>query len=204
MRATRGQHVVAPGKGQASFLGRRLTRVAGQPSTSARRGSAVRSKPDDVELCREKIDLSKRQLSEELLRDGGANLDGLECYDVTFVGADARVTVRCPKDSYILDAGEAAGLELPSSCRGGICGACVGKVTRGSADQSDIADLSFTLEDHQVEEGLTLLCMSRPLEDCEVETQADWGYSLDTQDWPGPTGYILGKEVDSISNEANT
>jgi len=67
-----------------------------------------------------------------------------------------------------------------------------------------IADLSFTLEDHQVEEGLTLLCMSRPLEDCEVETQADWGYSLDTQDWPGPTGYILGKEVDSISNEANT
>ena len=67
-----------------------------------------------------------------------------------------------------------------------------------------IADLSFTLEDHQVEEGLPLLCMSWPLEDCEVETQADWGYSLDTQDWPGPTGYILGKEVDSISNEANT
>jgi len=145
MRATRGQHVVAPGKGQASFLGRRLTRVAGQPSTSARRGSAVRSKPDDVELCREKIDLSKRQLSEELLRDGGANLDGVECYDVTFVGADARVTVRCPKESYILDAGEAAGLELPSSCRGGICGACVGKVTRGSADQSDVSFISLTL-----------------------------------------------------------
>ena len=94
---------------------------------------------------REKIDLSKRQLSEELLRDGGANLDGVECYDVTFVGADARVTVRCPKESYILDAGEAAGLELPSSCRGGICGACVGKVTRGSADQSDVSFISLTL-----------------------------------------------------------
>lgn len=98
-------------------------------------GATCRATSDDVELCREKIDLSKRQISEELTRQGGGG-DG---YTITFVGADARVDVECPKDAYLLDAGEAAGLELPSSCRGGICGACVGKVTRGTVDQSDVS-----------------------------------------------------------------
>eukprot|EP00951_Prasinocladus_malaysianus_P011924 scaffold88409_cov42-Prasinocladus_malaysianus.AAC.1 len=78
----------------------------------------------------------------------------------------------------MLDAGIEAGLELPYSCRGGICGACVGKVTSGEYDQSD---------------GMVLACMCRPVSDCTVETQSDYGYSLgDDNVWPGPTGNIFG------------
>ena len=38
----------------------------------------------------------------------------------------------------MLDSGLDSGLELPFTCRGGICGACVGKVTEGEVDMSDV------------------------------------------------------------------
>jgi hypothetical protein len=40
---------------------------------------------------------------------------------------------------YILDAALEAGLELPFTCKGGICGCCVGRVADGQADQSDVS-----------------------------------------------------------------
>lgn len=40
---------------------------------------------------------------------------------------------------------EEHGLDLPATCRGGICGACVARVSSGTFDQSDIVDLEFTL-----------------------------------------------------------
>jgi len=118
---------------------------------------------------------------------------------VTFKGAEgSSVQVECPKDTYILDAGLDAGLELPYTCRGGICGACVGRVVQGSVDQSDVADLSFTIDEEEQAKGMALLCMARPLEDVAVETQSDWGYSLGVAEWKGPTGHILGREIDPL------
>jgi ferredoxin len=38
----------------------------------------------------------------------------------------------------MLDSGLDAGLELPFTCRGGICGACVGRVVEGEVDMSDV------------------------------------------------------------------
>ena len=84
---------------------------------------------------------------------------------VTFLGANGQnVVVDCPEDQYILDAGIDAGLELPFTCRGGICGACVAKCTKGSVDHRDIADLEFTLSEEEQEEGMALLCVCYPVE----------------------------------------
>lgn len=44
---------------------------------------------------------------------------------------------------YILDAGLDAGLELPYTCRAGICGACVARVVEGEVDQSDVSRKGF-------------------------------------------------------------
>ncbi|RMZ52439.1 hypothetical protein APUTEX25_000018, partial [Auxenochlorella protothecoides] len=124
---------------------------------------------------------------------------------IVFLGAHgASVEVEAPKDGYILDAGLNAGLELPFTCRGGICGACVGRVTEGEVDASDIADVTFTLNEEEVEGGMTLLCMSRPISDrLVVETQSDWGYSIgDLSEWKGPTGEILGKRVQPLMGKA--
>lgn len=103
------------------------------------------------------------------------------------------------QDTYILDSGLGAGLELPFTCRGGICGACVGRVIEGEVDQSDVPDLSFTMSEEEEADGMTLLCMSRPVSDrVLIETQSDWGYSLGITEWKGATGEISGRKVQPL------
>ena len=74
---------------------------------------------------------------------------------VTFLaaGGDTRV-IECPDNIYILDDAEKKGIDLPATCRGGICGACVAKVAKGSVDMSDIPDLEFTVSKEEQENGM--------------------------------------------------
>lgn len=72
-------------------------------------------------------------------KDKASIVDGDSDAAVTFVGAGGKeITISCKKSEYILDAGLEAGLELPYTCRAGICGACVGKIVAGEVDQSDV------------------------------------------------------------------
>lgn len=47
-------------------------------------------------------------------------------------------------------------------------------------------------------QGMALICMARPMEDCTIETQSDWGYSLGVGEWKGASGHILGREIDPL------
>lgn len=136
------------------------------------------------------LDLAREKIS---LPSPLAESKGLT-YKVTLVARNNETrSFECPDNQYILSAAEDAGIDLPATCRAGICGACVARRTSGTIDASDVADLSFTLTDEEVEQGMSLLCMSRATSDCVFETQSDWGYSLGIAEWKGATGAFTSK-----------
>ena len=75
----------------------------------------------------------------------------------------------CPDDAYILDAAEQAGIDMSYSCRAGACSSCVGQILSGTIDQSD---QSF-LDDDQMQEGYSLLCVSYATSDVVVRTDCE-------------------------------
>jgi ring-1,2-phenylacetyl-CoA epoxidase subunit PaaE len=60
-------------------------------------------------------------------------------------------------DEVILDAAARAGLELPFSCRAGVCSTCRTKVTRGAVEMAQ----NYALEEWEIEQGYVLACQSR-------------------------------------------
>lgn len=60
-------------------------------------------------------------------------------------------------DEHLLDAGLNAGLDLPFSCKAGVCCTCRAKVTEGEV----VMDKNFTLEADEVAQGYVLSCQAR-------------------------------------------
>ncbi len=64
-------------------------------------------------------------------------------------------------DANIVDAAEENGIELPYSCKGGVCATCRTHLRDGRVDMAT----NYGLEDWEVEQGFVLACQSRPVSD---------------------------------------
>ncbi|HXZ59521.1 MAG TPA: 2Fe-2S iron-sulfur cluster-binding protein [Steroidobacteraceae bacterium] len=60
-------------------------------------------------------------------------------------------------DETVLEAAARAGIELPFSCRAGVCSTCRTKVVRGTVAMAQ----NYALEDWELEQGYVLACQSR-------------------------------------------
>lgn len=81
--------------------------------------------------------------------------------EVTVVMDGAQRVFHMPKDQNLVDAALAQGIELPYSCKGGVCSTCRCKVTQGEVDM----DINYALEDYEVARGFVLGCQSYPVSD---------------------------------------
>jgi ring-1,2-phenylacetyl-CoA epoxidase subunit PaaE len=80
--------------------------------------------------------------------------------EVVLDGARRNFFMAKNQDS-VVDAGLKAGLEMPYSCKGGVCSTCRAKVVSGEVDM----DNNFALEDYEVAHGFVLCCQSYPVTD---------------------------------------
>lgn len=78
-------------------------------------------------------------------------------------GAARQFTLDRTKDNLI-DGALKQGIELPYSCKGGVCSTCRAKLVSGEVDM----DVNFALEDYEVARGFILCCQSYPVTDSVV------------------------------------
>ncbi len=62
-------------------------------------------------------------------------------------------------DDHVLDVALEGGLDLPYSCKGGVCCTCRARVMEGQVQM----DRNFTLEPWEIDKGFVLTCQARPL-----------------------------------------
>jgi ring-1,2-phenylacetyl-CoA epoxidase subunit PaaE len=79
---------------------------------------------------------------------------------VTVISDGRELSFELPRNSQsVLDAGNAQGLELPYSCKAGVCSTCKCKVIEGEVEM----DSNFALEDYEVAAGYVLSCQTFPV-----------------------------------------
>jgi ring-1,2-phenylacetyl-CoA epoxidase subunit PaaE len=69
-----------------------------------------------------------------------------------------------PDDESILAAASRAGMDVPFSCKSGVCATCRAKLLQGQVRM----DRNFALEKADLEAGFILTCQAHPLTDTVV------------------------------------
>lgn len=97
--------------------------------------------------------------AEEKLIEGEAR----QSWRVTF--AKSGRAIDCPDDTFVLQAARLAGMRLPASCTKGLCGTCKSRLVSGTVEMKHAGGI----RQREIDEGLVLLCCSKPLTDLVVD-----------------------------------
>jgi ring-1,2-phenylacetyl-CoA epoxidase subunit PaaE len=83
------------------------------------------------------------------------------CRVTVVIDGAARTFPADKSTQSILEAGLAHGIELPYSCKAGVCSTCRARLVDGEVDM----DANYALEDYEVARGFVLTCQSYPVTD---------------------------------------
>jgi ring-1,2-phenylacetyl-CoA epoxidase subunit PaaE len=137
--ALRGLNEAAPVRIErfttAPDAARTLDAASGATAPGAMRGPDPKSAP------------AGRDAPKEVLATISVTMDGRR-----------RTFAMAPDDGSVLEAAERAGLELPFSCRSGICATCRTKIVAGAAVMAH----NIALEPWETKAGFVLCCQARP------------------------------------------
>ena len=84
-----------------------------------------------------------------------------ECTVTAIIDGAARQFILEKTKENVIDAALRQGVELPYSCKGGVCSTCRAKLVEGEVDM----DVNFALEDYELARGFILCCQSYPVTD---------------------------------------
>ena len=119
---------------------------------------------DNISLALEKGGLLKENISYELFSSSKKdNLVSSESGDVlvTFTVDDFTSKVKSSKKKTILDTALDNDIDAPYSCNGGVCGSCIGKLTKGEVKMLN----NSVLTESEIEDGLILACQALAVSD---------------------------------------
>ena len=84
--------------------------------------------------------------------------DGGERMRVEVVLGGIRTRVEAEPGETVLEAASRAGLDMPFSCKGGVCATCRAKVESGTVEMA----VNYALDQWELDAGFVLTCQSRP------------------------------------------
>ncbi|WP_133645336.1 hybrid-cluster NAD(P)-dependent oxidoreductase [Paraburkholderia flava] len=86
-----------------------------------------------------------------------------QTFTVSFTRSNREIT--CGSGQHVLEAARQAGVRLPASCTQGMCGTCKVKLVSGEVDMKH----NGGIRQREIDQGMVLLCCSKPLTDLVVE-----------------------------------
>lgn len=87
----------------------------------------------------------------------GTTSQQADAAQLTVVLDGKRYAMALPAGQAVLDSALGAGLDLPYSCKGGVCCTCRAKLVEGTVEMAR----NFTLEEWEVKQGFVLTCQAR-------------------------------------------
>jgi ring-1,2-phenylacetyl-CoA epoxidase subunit PaaE len=96
-------------------------------------------------------------LASQQTESSHSDFSGESSVKVILDGETAEFKLKTDGDTF-LQASENEGLDVPFSCRGGVCCSCKAKVLEGSASMK----LNYSLTDEEVKNGYILTCQAHP------------------------------------------